>query len=119
MLRPYTPIRPILPEEEDGTFDLLVKTYLPSDGGPFPPGGTVSNYLDCMEEGVLSYRRQNALVVCAHFVNNPKARRSTSGDPEEISCTQAMECSRSTTSNITLTRCVSVGGARPLELLAH
>ena len=51
VLRPYTPTRPVLPEEEDGTFDLLVKTYLPSDSGPFPPGGTVSNYLDCMEEG--------------------------------------------------------------------
>ncbi|EJF63681.1 hypothetical protein DICSQDRAFT_101612 [Dichomitus squalens LYAD-421 SS1] len=51
VLRPYTPTRPVLPEEEDGTFDLLVKTYLPTDDGPFPPGGTVSNYLDCMEEG--------------------------------------------------------------------
>ena len=54
VVRSYTPIRPVLPEEEDGTFDLLVKTYLPSDGGQFPPGGTVSNYLDCMEEGMLS-----------------------------------------------------------------
>ncbi len=54
VLRSYTPIRPVLPEEEDGTFDLLVKTYLPSDGGRFPPGGTISNYLDCMEEGMFS-----------------------------------------------------------------
>ncbi len=50
-MRSYTPTRPVLPEEEDGTFDLLVKTYMPSDGGPFPPGGTISNYLDCMNEG--------------------------------------------------------------------
>ncbi|KAH9947339.1 hypothetical protein B0H21DRAFT_338878 [Amylocystis lapponica] len=47
-MRSYTPV---LPEEEDGTFDLLVKTYMPDDGGPFPPGGTVSNYLDVMLEG--------------------------------------------------------------------
>ncbi|KAI0717397.1 hypothetical protein C8T65DRAFT_717276 [Cerioporus squamosus] len=51
VLRSYTPVRPVLPHEEDGTFDLLVKTYMPSDGGPFPPGGTISNYLDCMDDG--------------------------------------------------------------------
>ncbi|KAI0819144.1 hypothetical protein BC628DRAFT_1404234 [Trametes gibbosa] len=51
VLRSYTPIRPVLPSEEDGTFDLLVKTYMPSPVSPFPPGGTVSNYLDCMVEG--------------------------------------------------------------------
>ncbi|KAI0358058.1 hypothetical protein OH77DRAFT_1502602 [Trametes cingulata] len=51
VLRSYTPVRPVLASEEDGTFDLLVKTYLPTDDGPFPPGGTISNYLDCMEEG--------------------------------------------------------------------
>ncbi|KAI0630568.1 hypothetical protein C8Q77DRAFT_1133937 [Trametes polyzona] len=51
VLRSYTPIRPVLSSEEDGTFDLLVKTYLPSADSPFPPGGTVSNYLDCMVEG--------------------------------------------------------------------
>lgn len=27
VLRSYTPTRPVLPSEEDGTFDLLVKTY--------------------------------------------------------------------------------------------
>ncbi|KAI0659447.1 hypothetical protein C8Q70DRAFT_1053815 [Cubamyces menziesii] len=51
VLRSYTPVRPVLASEDDGTFDLLVKTYLPSADSPFPPGGTVSNYLDCMEEG--------------------------------------------------------------------
>ncbi|KAI0746770.1 hypothetical protein C8Q80DRAFT_1105703 [Daedaleopsis nitida] len=49
VMRSYTPTRPVLPKEEDGTFDLLVKTYMPTDDGPFPPGGTISNYLDCME----------------------------------------------------------------------
>lgn len=51
VLRPYTPIAPILPHEEAGTFTLCVKTYFPTDGGPFPPGGLISNYLDCMKEG--------------------------------------------------------------------
>ncbi|EIN07313.1 hypothetical protein PUNSTDRAFT_121467 [Punctularia strigosozonata HHB-11173 SS5] len=50
--RSYTPIRPILPEEEDGTFDLLVKTYLPTENGSaFPPGGTMGNFLDVLQEG--------------------------------------------------------------------
>ncbi|KAI0761830.1 hypothetical protein BD413DRAFT_485296 [Trametes elegans] len=50
VLRSYTPVRPVLPDEEDGTFDLLVKTYLPLEGSLPSPGGTVSNYLDCMDE---------------------------------------------------------------------
>lgn len=50
--RSYTPVRPVLPTEEDGTFDLLVKTYLPAEGDSFFPGGTISNYLDCMKEGM-------------------------------------------------------------------
>ena len=49
-IRPYTPIRPILPDEEDGTFQVLVKTYFPNES-PFPPGGTVSNWLDVLEVG--------------------------------------------------------------------
>ena len=51
VFRSYTPVRPVLASEEDGTFDLLVKTYLPSTSAVVSPGGTISNYLDCMEEG--------------------------------------------------------------------
>ncbi|KAH9893279.1 hypothetical protein C8Q73DRAFT_827907 [Cubamyces lactineus] len=51
VMRQYTPIRPVLPDEEDGTFDLLVKTYFPLGGETLSPGGTISNYLDCMKEG--------------------------------------------------------------------
>ena len=50
VVRPYTPIKPVLPEEEDGTFQLVVKTYFPNES-PFPPGGTVSNWLDVLEIG--------------------------------------------------------------------
>lgn len=48
VFRSYTPTRPVLPEEEDGTFDLVIKTYYPSERDP---GGTLSNVLDCMREG--------------------------------------------------------------------
>lgn len=49
-VRSYTPIKPILPDEEDGTFQVLVKTYFPNTS-PFPPGGTVSNWLDILQIG--------------------------------------------------------------------
>ncbi|KAL4887579.1 hypothetical protein BJY04DRAFT_212609 [Aspergillus karnatakaensis] len=48
VFRSYTPVRPITEEEDDGTFDLVVKTYYPDAG---QPGGTMSNILDCMAEG--------------------------------------------------------------------
>ena len=51
VLRAYTPIYPVLPEEENGTITFCVKTYFPTDAGPYPPGGLISNYLDCMKEG--------------------------------------------------------------------
>lgn len=47
-IRPYTPVRPLMEDEEDGTFDLVVKTYFPD---PSQPGGTMSNVLDCLEIG--------------------------------------------------------------------
>jgi nitrate reductase (NAD(P)H) len=45
LIRSYTPTRPILETEEDGTFELIVKTYFPSND---QPGGAMSNFLDCM-----------------------------------------------------------------------
>ena len=48
VVRPYTPTRPIFGKEEDGTFDLVVKTYFPNK---FQPGGTISNILDCLRVG--------------------------------------------------------------------
>lgn len=45
VVRPYTPTRPVFEREEDGTFDLVVKTYAPDQ---FQPGGTMSNILDCL-----------------------------------------------------------------------
>lgn len=48
IIRPYTPVRPILPSEEDGTFDIVVKTYSPQNSHP---GGTLSNVLDCLRVG--------------------------------------------------------------------
>lgn len=48
LIRSYTPTRPILESEEDGTFELAVKTYFPNDD---QPGGAMSNILDCMHIG--------------------------------------------------------------------
>lgn len=47
-IRSYTPTRPIFSNEEDGTFQLVVKTYFP-DGNQ--PGGAMSNILDCIPIG--------------------------------------------------------------------
>lgn len=49
LVRSYTPTAPIIgADTEDGTFDLVVKTYFPNDQ---QPGGALSNILDCMKEG--------------------------------------------------------------------
>ncbi len=48
LIRSYTPTRPVLQREEDGTFELVVKTYFPDDN---QPGGAMSNILDCMPVG--------------------------------------------------------------------
>ena len=48
LIRAYTPTRPVLPSQEDGTFDLVVKTYFPDSK---QPGGAMSNILDCMPIG--------------------------------------------------------------------
>lgn len=46
-MRSYTPIRPVREDEADGTFDLVIKTYFPTD---MQPGGTLSNVLDCLRD---------------------------------------------------------------------
>lgn len=49
LVRSYTPTAPIIgADTEDGTFELVVKTYFPTDQ---QPGGALSNILDCMEPG--------------------------------------------------------------------
>lgn len=48
LIRSYTPTRPVLASEEDGTFELVIKTYLPSEA---QPGGAFSNLIDCMPIG--------------------------------------------------------------------
>ncbi|KAI9726877.1 MAG: hypothetical protein M1835_003750, partial [Candelina submexicana] len=48
LIRSYTPTRPVMQSEEDGSFELVVKTYFPSED---QPGGAMSNILDCMPLG--------------------------------------------------------------------
>ena len=45
LIRSYTPTRPVLESEEDGTFELVVKTYFPDND---QPGGAMVNLLDCI-----------------------------------------------------------------------
>lgn len=42
LIRSYTPTRPITTDDDDGTFDLTVKTYFPDEN---QPGGAFSNFL--------------------------------------------------------------------------
>ena len=48
VIRSYTPTKPVLEEEEDGTFELAMKTYYPDDN---QPGGAMGNILDCVPIG--------------------------------------------------------------------
>ncbi|KEF55898.1 uncharacterized protein A1O9_07478 [Exophiala aquamarina CBS 119918] len=48
LIRPYTPTRPITERDEDGTFDLTVKTYFPDEN---QPGGAFSNFLHTLPLG--------------------------------------------------------------------
>lgn len=42
LIRSYTPTRPVVESEDDGTFELTVKTYFPDQN---QPGGAFSNFL--------------------------------------------------------------------------
>ena len=42
LIRSYTPTRPITEDDDDGTFELTVKTYYPDEN---QPGGAFSNFL--------------------------------------------------------------------------
>lgn len=48
VIRSYTPTKAVLEEEEDGTFELVMKTYYPDDN---QPGGAMGNVLDCVPIG--------------------------------------------------------------------
>lgn len=49
LIRSYTPTAPVLPSQEgSGEFELVVKTYFPTDA---QPGGAMSNILDCIDIG--------------------------------------------------------------------
>jgi nitrate reductase (NAD(P)H) len=51
VVRSYTPTRPIIQDEDDGSFDLVVKIYFPQKDPFYPPGGIISNFLDTMIDG--------------------------------------------------------------------
>lgn len=49
LIRSYTPTHPITQDDEDGTFELTVKTYFPDEN---QPGGAFSNFLLELDEAV-------------------------------------------------------------------
>ncbi|KAL1925730.1 uncharacterized protein VTP21DRAFT_613 [Calcarisporiella thermophila] len=51
VVRPYTPVRPVTPEDDDGTFDCIIKIYMPNIDPKFPPGGILTNALDSLDIG--------------------------------------------------------------------
>jgi nitrate reductase (NAD(P)H) len=57
--RPYAMTRPIGQDKEDGTFDMVVKSYFPDDK---QPGGIVSNILDMMNA-----ERGDSLLIMGSF----------------------------------------------------
>jgi len=48
VVRPYTPVKPVLSEEDDGTFVLVIKIYFPTNE---KPGGVMSNHFHSLKEG--------------------------------------------------------------------
>ncbi|KAF2150810.1 hypothetical protein K461DRAFT_228984 [Myriangium duriaei CBS 260.36] len=48
LVRAYTPTRPIVEDDDDGTFDLVLKTYFPDEN---QPGGAFGNMLLCLPIG--------------------------------------------------------------------
>jgi nitrate reductase (NAD(P)H) len=48
VVRPYTPVKPIHPNEDNGTFELLIKVYYPTETRP---GGEMTQLLDELNIG--------------------------------------------------------------------
>ncbi|KAI8996149.1 hypothetical protein BC832DRAFT_567613 [Gaertneriomyces semiglobifer] len=74
VVRAYTPVKPVLAEEDDGTFELVIKTYFPTEDRP---GGEMTMILEKLQpgdtvkmkgpEGVLWYLGTGRMAVHGHF----------------------------------------------------
>ena len=79
VVRPYTPIKPILPEEDNGTFELVVKIYFPTNRAP---GGLLTTRLEQLKigdtvkvkgpEGTTFYSHDGIFEVMGHFIHCTK-----------------------------------------------
>ncbi|KND02517.1 uncharacterized protein SPPG_02976 [Spizellomyces punctatus DAOM BR117] len=79
VVRPYTPVKPILEEEDDGTFDLVIKIYFPSEDRP---GGELTQMLEGLKngdevkikgpEGEIYYTGKGSFDVMGHFIHCKK-----------------------------------------------
>ncbi|KAG5186026.1 hypothetical protein JKP88DRAFT_244121, partial [Tribonema minus] len=76
VVRPYTPVAPILQEEDDGTFTLVVKIYFPGGGRP---GGELTTLLEKLPvggeaevrgpDGKIAYLGNQTFEVQAHYLH--------------------------------------------------
>jgi nitrate reductase (NAD(P)H) len=76
IIRPYTPVKPILKSEDDGTFELVIKIYFPHDD---KPGGAMTQKLEQLAigdtirvkgpEGHINYLGNGNFVILGGFVH--------------------------------------------------
>lgn len=74
VVRPYTPVKPVTSKEDDGTFELVIKIYFPTEDRP---GGEMTQILERLNvgdqvlvkgpEGVLWYLGHGQWVIHGHF----------------------------------------------------
>ncbi|KAJ3361845.1 hypothetical protein HDU91_003702 [Kappamyces sp. JEL0680] len=74
VVRAYSPVKPILEDEDDGTFELIVKIYFPSEGRP---GGELTQILEDLKigdtvsvkgpEGILWYAGNKTFSIHGHY----------------------------------------------------
>jgi nitrate reductase (NAD(P)H) len=76
IVRPYTPVKPILKEEDNGTFELIIKIYSPT---PSKPGGKMTQRLENLEigekvkikgpDGLISYIGNDTFNIMGYFLH--------------------------------------------------
>ena len=79
IVRPYTPVKPILKDEDNGTFELIIKIYFPT---PCKPGGEMTQKLEDLKigdtvkikgpEGKISYMGNGNFDIMGYFLHCEK-----------------------------------------------
>ena len=79
IVRPYTPVKPILKSEDNGTFELIIKIYFPTSS---KPGGEMTQKLENLQigdsvkikgpEGSISYIGDGNFEIMGYFLHCDK-----------------------------------------------